>query len=82
MTTLELKLDLPDRLAQDAARLGLLEPETLRALLREAVRTRRLEQLAQARHRVAAAGIEPMSEDEILDEIDAYRAQQRRRPAG
>ncbi len=27
MTTLELKLNLPDRLAQDAAQMGLLEPE-------------------------------------------------------
>ena len=85
MTTLEFKLDLPDRLAQDAARLGLLEPETLRTLLREAVRSRRLaqlSQLAQARQRVAATGIEPMSADEILAEVDAHRAEQRSRRAG
>lgn len=72
MTTLELELDVADRLAQDAARLGLLEPETLRALLREAVRNRRLAQLAEA-GRVATAGIEPMSEDEILSEIRPSR---------
>ena len=82
MTTLEFKLDLPDRLVQDAARLGLLEPETLRTLLREAVRSRRLAQLAQARQRVAAAGIEPMSADEILAEVDAHRAAQLSRRAG
>lgn len=81
MTTLELRLDLPDRLAEDATRLGLLEPETLRTLLREAVRNRRLAQLAEARERVAAAGIEPMSEDEILSEIDSYRAQPHSRSA-
>lgn len=82
MTTLEFKLDLPDHLAQDATRLGLLEPETLRALLREAVRARRLAQLAEARHRVAAAGIEPMSDEEILGEIEAHRTEQRSRGAG
>ena len=81
MTTLELKLDLPDRLAQDAVRLGLLEPQTLRTLLSEAVRSRRLAQLAEGRQRVAAAGIEPLSEDDILAEIDAYRADQAK-PSG
>lgn len=75
MTTLELKLDLPDRLAQDVTRLGLLEPEALRTLLREAVGSRRLTLLAEARRRVAAAGIEPMSEDEILAEVAAHRAE-------
>ena len=73
MTTLELKLDLPDRLAQDAAQMGLLEPDKLQSLLREAVRNRRIAQLAEARARVAAAGIAPMSMEEIQSEVDAYR---------
>lgn len=80
MTTLEIKLDLPDRLAQDASSLGLLEPQNLRALLSEAVRSRRLARLAEGRQRVAAAGIAPISEDDILAEIDAYRAEQARHP--
>lgn len=74
MTTLELKLNLPDRLAQDAAQMGLLQPDSLQTLLREAVRSRRIAQLAEARLRVAAAGIAPMSLDEIQVEVDAYRA--------
>ena len=49
MTILELKLDLPDQLAQDAEKMGLLEPDKLQALLREAVRNRRIAQLAEAR---------------------------------
>ena len=77
MTTLELKLNLPDRLAQDAAQMGLLSPESLQTLLREAVRSRRIAQLAQTRQRVAEAGIEPMSLDEIQEEVDAVRAQRR-----
>ena len=79
MTTLELKLDIPDRLAQDAAQMGLLEPDKLQALLREAVRDRRIAQLAEARARVAAAGIAPMSMEEIQAEVDAVRAERRAR---
>jgi hypothetical protein len=75
MTTLELKLDLPDRLARDAAQMGLLEPGSLQSLLREAVRDRRMAQLAEARERVAAAGIPPLSLDEIQAEVEAYRAE-------
>ena len=77
MTTLELKLDIPDRLAQDAAQMGLLEPDKLQALLREAVRNRRIAQLAEARARVEAAGIAPMSMEEIQAEVDAYRAERK-----
>lgn len=81
MTTLELKLNLPERLAQDAAQMGLLNPESLQALLREAVRSRRIAQLAQARQRVAEAGIAPLSLDEIQEEVDAVRAEQRDKAA-
>lgn len=77
MTTLELKLNLPDRLAQDAAQMGLLDPDSLQTMLREAVRNRRITQLASARQRVAEAGIPPMSLDEIQNEVDADRAERR-----
>ncbi len=77
MTTLELRLDLPDLLARDAAQMGLLEPNSLQSLLREAVRSRRVEKLAEARNRVAAAGIPPLSLDEIQAEVDAYRSENR-----
>jgi len=50
-------------------------------LLREAVRTRRIAQLALARQRVAEAGIEPMSLDEIPEEVDAVRAERRGKAA-
>jgi hypothetical protein len=73
MTTLELRLNLPDRLAKDAAQMGLLESDSLQNLLREAVRARRISQLALARQRVADAGIESISLEEIQDEVDAHR---------
>ena len=77
MTTLDIKLSLPESLAAEAARLGLLEPENLKALLADAVRTRRLARLAEARANIAAAGITPLSMEEIEAEIAADRAEQR-----
>lgn len=81
MTTLELNLNLPDRLAKDAAQMGLLSPDSLQTLLREAVRSRRIAQLALARQRVAEAGVTPMSLDEIQEEVDAVRAERRNKAA-
>ena len=82
MTTLELKLNLPDGLAKEAASLGLLDPDSLQALLREAVRNRRIAKLAEARKKVAASGIPPMTMEEIQAEIDADRAERRAKAAG
>ncbi len=82
MTTLQVKLDLPDRLAQEATRLGLLEPLALQALLREAVRNRRLARLAEARRRIAEAGVPPLTLEEIEAEIEADRAGRRAQNAG
>jgi hypothetical protein len=72
MTTLQVKLELPDPLAKEAAIMGLLEPQALQALLREAVRSRRL---AQAREKIAAASVPPLTMEEIQAEIKADRAE-------
>lgn len=82
MTTLQVKLELPDPLAKEAAKMGLLEPQALQALLREAVRSRRIARLAEARHRVAAAGIAPLTMEEIQAEIEADRAERRTKNTG
>jgi len=82
MTTVDLKLNLPDALAKEAASLGLLDPESLQALLREAVRNRRIAKLTEARKQIAAAGIPPMTMEEIQAEIDADRAERRAKTAG
>lgn len=73
MMTLQVKLDLPDNLAKEASNLGLLEPQALQTMLREAVRRRRIARLTEARERVAAAGIPPLTMDEIQAEIEAER---------
>lgn len=79
MTRLDLKLELPDSLAKEAANMGLLEPNALQTLLREAVRNRRVARLAEARKRIAIAGIAPMTMEDIQAEIDADRAERRNR---
>ena len=75
MTTLQIKLELPDPLAKEAATMGLLEPQALQALLRKAVRNRRVARLTEARHKIAAAGIPPLTMEEIQAEIEADRAE-------
>ena len=78
MTTLEVKLNLPDNLANEARQAGLLTPEELERLLREALRARRVERLTAVRETLAANPLPPMTPEEIQAEIDDYRAQVRR----
>jgi hypothetical protein len=77
-TTVEIKLDLPDELAAEVRRMGLLDPETLQSVLREAVRSRIVERLFEARKRIAASGIAPLTIEDVQAEIDAERAARRR----
>jgi hypothetical protein len=76
MTTVEITL--PDQLAAEARRAGLLTPEAIERMVREQLRAERLEKLKQARQALAANPLPPMTADEVQAEIDAYRAEQRR----
>ena len=78
MTTLQVKLELPDPLAAEAQAAGLLAPEQLERMLREALRARRVEKLATAREVLTANPLPPMTPEELQAEIDAYRAEVRR----
>ena len=76
----ELKVTLPDRLAREAREAGLLSPKAIKRLLREAMRRRAaVREFLSVADRVAAAGVAPMSEQEIQAEIDAVRKARRRR---
>ena len=77
MSTLELKLVLPDSLAREAEVSGLLTPESIEALLRAEIRRRRVNRLFAAADRLAALET-PLTEEEIEAEIAAVR--QCRRP--
>lgn len=80
MSTLELKLVLPDSLAREAEVSGLLTPESIEALLRAEIRRRRVNKLFSAADRLAASET-PLTDEEIEAEIAAVR-QSRRRPDG
>ena len=78
MTTLEIRFSLPDKLANDAKAAGLLTAEAIETLIAEALRRKTFDDLLSNADRVEAAGIAPMSMDEINAEIEAYRAERRR----
>jgi len=75
MTTVEITL--PDQLAQEAQRAGLLTPEAMERMVRTQLRAEGIEKLRQARQTLAANPLPPMTPEEIQAEIDAYRAERR-----
>jgi hypothetical protein len=75
MTTVQITL--PDQLAAEAQRAGLLTPEAIERMVREQLRAERIAKLKQARQALAAHPLPPMTPEEIQAEIGAYRAEQR-----
>ena len=74
MTTLQ--IELPDTTAQAARAAGLLTPQALDRLLTEALRKREAaNSLLSIAGRVAAAGIAPMTMEEINAEVKAARTE-------
>ena len=81
MTTIQ--IELPDATAQAARAAGLLTPQALDRLLTEAIRRQQaMDALLSIADRVAEAGIEPMSMDEINAEVQAMRADRQQHRAG
>ena len=78
MARVNVEIELPDTLAKQAKKAGLLEPDALERMVREALLARRVENLAQARDILATNPLPPMTPEEIQAEIDAYRADVRR----
>ena len=81
MSTLELKLVLPDSLAREAEAGGLLTPESIEALLRAEIRRRRVNGLFAAADRLADLEA-PLAEVDIEAEIAAVRQTRRSPDAG
>lgn len=69
---------MPDQLAEEAAKAGLLAAEKIEALLRERLRTERIARLRAAREKLAVEPLPSMTAEEIQAEIRAYRAEQHR----
>ncbi len=76
MTTVQITL--PDALAQEAQRAGLLTSPTLERMLRQQLKAQRVDELFTAIERMAAVE-EPaaLSPEEVAEEIRAMRAERR-----
>ena len=83
MKTIKIELQLPDATAQAANDAGLLTPDSLERLLDEALRRRKAgDSLVSVANRVAAAGVAPMTMEEINAEVKAARAAREQRASG
>ena len=80
MTTLELKVVLPDSLARDAEAAGLLTSQAIERLLFNALsKQRAADYLLSIADEVAAAGVPAMSMEEITAEVKAARKESQQR---
>jgi cytochrome P450 len=74
MTTLKVTLNLPDQIAQEAQRAGLLSGQAIGRLIEEAVRREAGKKLLDAMQRLREANVPPLTEEEIAEEVKAVRA--------
>ncbi len=77
MTTVQITL--PDQLAEDARRAGLLSDRAIRQLLEEAMRRETGRKLLAVADRLRAADIPSMRDEEVVAEVKAVRAERRAR---
>ena len=82
MTTLELKLNLPNRLAREAEAAGLLTPQASSRLLKDAVQKQAAKVLLDGAARASTLGGKPMSMKKIQSEVNAVRADRRANALG
>ena len=81
MTTIQ--IELPDATALAARDAGLLTPQALERLINDALRCKQAaDSLLSIADRVAAAGIPPMSMEEINAGVKAARAERKQRAGG
>ncbi len=77
MTELELKLSLPDELADQARAAGLLTSEAIERLMREAIRKAAARRLIELGQQLRASGQPGITEAELEAELEAVRAELR-----
>ena len=73
MTTLQVQLNLPDQLAQEAQRAGLLTGVAIERLIEEALQRQAGEKLLDAMQRLREANVPPLTEDDISAAVTAAR---------
>ena len=77
-----IQLSLPDDLAEKAMKAGLLSAEAIQDLLREQLRRQAGETLREAWSRLPKEELTPEVEQEVVEAVRAYRAEQRARRVG
>jgi len=77
----QVTVSLPDDLALQARDAGLLSDAAIRQLLEDAMRREAGRKLLRLADEIRAAGIPPMSDEAIVAEVKAYRAERRARPS-
>ena len=75
----QVTVSLPDDLAQRARNAGLLSDAAIRQLLEDAMRREAGRELLRLADEIRSAGIPPMSDEVIVAEVKAYRAERRTR---
>lgn len=75
---MQVKLELPVRLAREAQAAGLLTPASMKQLLQDAMRRRAGEALIVAAQRAKRAGGHPPSMTALVAEVKAVRATRKR----
>jgi hypothetical protein len=72
------RIDLPDQLAQEAERAGLLSSASIEEMIRQQLRSQSLDQLRAAASRMDADDDLPyMSPEDVAEEIAMMRAERR-----
>lgn len=77
----ELFVNLPDELARRAEEAGLLSDAAIQSLLEDAMRRRAGRGLLAVADELRAAGIAPMSDEEVVAVVKEVRAERRARRA-
>jgi len=81
-TVVAVTLELPEDLEREIEKAGLLAPDAVEAIFRGQLRQFYLRELLKDTREMAADDIPPMTMEEIQTEVDAVRAERRRRAAG
>ena len=77
-----IQIELPDATAQAARDAGLLTSQALERLLNDALRRKAVDELFGKMDELADANFPAMTMDEIQAEVNAVRAERRKRAAG
>ena len=73
MTTLDLKISLPDQILKEAEAAGLLNPRAIERLLRDEIRRKHVNGFFTAADNLADLDLPGMSDEEIQQEIHLSR---------